>query len=111
MVGCHLHFLEGSSIHTKPLTDFLKDEKNFSNFIDLFDVPNKDLLEFHCKQFMLVRLSSRSFAYARVWLSRGVVVLMIHQPMIHSEHALPMFTRPGSGNPSNPRLRSMTSDT
>ena len=24
---------------------------------------------------------------------------------------LPMFTRPGSGKPSNPRLRSMTSDT
>ena len=45
-------------------------------------------------------------AMAVLWLSRGVVV-----PMIHFRARLPMFTRPGSGNPSNPRLRSMTSDT
>ena len=44
-------------------------------------------------------------AMPMLWLSRGVVV-----PMIHSEH-VPMLTRPGSGKPSNPRLRSMTSDT
>ena len=43
MVGCHLHFLEGSSMHTKPLTNLLKDEKKFSNFIVLFGVSQLGL--------------------------------------------------------------------
>ena len=55
MVGCYIHFVEGSSVHTKPLTDLLKDEKKF-----LLMFPNQDSVVLHCKKLMMVQLPSRS---------------------------------------------------